>query len=192
MTLIMGGRSLKLLYTIFTLLMYLKLALGFISGVGDGNMWCVERERQALLEFKKGLIDGNNGLSSWGSEYAKKNCCSWAGVQCSNQTGHVLEFFHNLRGCLKDSLRELYLSENKLNGTLGKRIESLNKLEVLSTCIFSVVDQPKGLVVCDNGSAPCKIAKDVSQLKATAISLKEILGLRYYMIFFFLGTHAMV
>uniref|UniRef100_A0A2N9GLS6 Leucine-rich repeat-containing N-terminal plant-type domain-containing protein n=1 Tax=Fagus sylvatica TaxID=28930 RepID=A0A2N9GLS6_FAGSY len=49
-----------------------------------------------------------------------------------------------------------------------------------------------GLVVCDNGSAHCKIAKDVSQLKATAIPLKEILGLRYYMIFFFLGTHAMV
>jgi hypothetical protein len=40
------------------------------------------------------------------------------------------------------------------------------------TCIFSIVDQPKGLVVCDNGSAHCKIAKDVSQLKATAIPLK--------------------
>jgi EIX receptor 1/2 len=91
MTLIMGGRSLKLLYAIFTLLMHLKLALGFISGVGDGNMWCIERERQALLEFKKGLIDDYNRLSSWGSEDAKKNCCSWEGVHCSNQTGHVLK-----------------------------------------------------------------------------------------------------
>ncbi|GMY36124.1 receptor like protein 30 [Fagus crenata] len=148
MTLIMGGRSLKLLYTIFTLLMYLKLALGFISGFGDGNMWCVERERQALLEFKKGVIDDYDMLSSWGSEYAMRNCCSWEGVQCSNQTGHVLE---------------------------------LHLIMLL-----------RGLVVCDNGSAPCKIAKDVSQLKATAIPQKEILGLRYYMIFFFLGTPAMV
>ncbi|GMY36125.1 receptor like protein 30 [Fagus crenata] len=148
MTMIMDGKSVKLLYIVFTLSLHLKSALGFISGVGDGNMGCIERERQALLEFKKGLIDDYNRLSSWGSEDAKKNCCSWEGVQCSKQTGH--------------------------------------------TCIFSVVDQPKGLVVCDNGSAPCKIAKDVSQLKAAAISLKEILGLRYYMIFFFLGTHAMV
>jgi EIX receptor 1/2 len=54
------------------------------------------------------------------------------GLSKNNFDGQVLEFFHNLRGCLKDSLRELHLSNNKLNGTLGKRIESLNKLEVLS------------------------------------------------------------
>uniref|UniRef100_A0A2N9J7M6 Leucine-rich repeat-containing N-terminal plant-type domain-containing protein n=1 Tax=Fagus sylvatica TaxID=28930 RepID=A0A2N9J7M6_FAGSY len=35
MTLIMGGRSLKLLYAIFTLLVHLKLALGFFSGAGE-------------------------------------------------------------------------------------------------------------------------------------------------------------
>jgi EIX receptor 1/2 len=69
--------------------------------------------------------------------------------------GQVLEFFHNLRGCLKDSLEEvylygnqitgsmpnfarfpslrvLYLSYNKLNGTLAERIESLHKLESLT------------------------------------------------------------
>ena len=83
MILVMGGRFLKLLYAIFTLLLHSKPALGFISGVGDGNMWCVEKERQALLEFKKGLIDDYNRLSSWGSEYAKKNCCSWEGVWCN-------------------------------------------------------------------------------------------------------------
>ena len=62
MQLIIGGRSLKLLYAIFTLLLHMKPALGFISGVGNGNMWCIERERQALLELKKGLIDDNNRL----------------------------------------------------------------------------------------------------------------------------------
>uniref|UniRef100_A0A2N9J7R1 Leucine-rich repeat-containing N-terminal plant-type domain-containing protein n=1 Tax=Fagus sylvatica TaxID=28930 RepID=A0A2N9J7R1_FAGSY len=50
----------------------MKPALGFISGVGDGNMWCIERERQALLEFKKGLIDDNNRLSSWGVKMQRK------------------------------------------------------------------------------------------------------------------------
>lgn len=213
----MSGRSLKLLYAIVTLLVHLEPALArVISGVGDGNMWCIERERQALLELKKGLIDDHNMLSSWGSEDAKKNCCSWEGVQCSYQTGHVvqlylggsnligpissqignlshlqslyindnqleggipnslgdictlnyldlswnnlngqvLEFFHNLKGCLKDSLetldlhgnqitglvpnfaifsslRVLRLYYNKLNGTLDESIGSLHKLEVL-------------------------------------------------------------
>ena len=77
-------------------------------------------------------------------------CLSW-----NNLDGQVLEFFHNVRGCLKDSLeilsinrnqimglvpnfaifsslRVLYLSFNKLNGTLPERIESLNNLELLS------------------------------------------------------------
>jgi hypothetical protein len=63
MTLIMDGKSVKLLYAVFTLLLHLKLALGFISGVGDGNMGCIERERQALLEVIKGLIDDYNRLS---------------------------------------------------------------------------------------------------------------------------------
>jgi EIX receptor 1/2 len=72
----------------------------------------------------------------------------------NNLNGQVLEFFHNMRGCLKDSLevlnldgnsitgsvsnfaifpslRILLLAKNKLNGTLGRRIENLNKLEVL-------------------------------------------------------------
>uniref|UniRef100_A0A2N9J8D3 Leucine-rich repeat-containing N-terminal plant-type domain-containing protein n=1 Tax=Fagus sylvatica TaxID=28930 RepID=A0A2N9J8D3_FAGSY len=102
-------------------------------------MWCVERERQALLEFKKGLIDDNNGLSSWGSEYAKKNCCSWAGVQCSNQTGHVLElhlssYFHlgsyGLRGSLNLSVANDWL----------KVVSCLPKLSVL---LLSNCDLPR-------------------------------------------------
>nr|XP_023898927.1 receptor-like protein EIX1 isoform X2 [Quercus suber] len=119
MTLMMGGRSLKLLYAIFTLLLHLKPNLGVISGVGDGNMWCIERERQALLEFKKGLIDDKNRLSSWGTEYAKKNCCNWEGVQCSNQTGHILQL--DLQACEKPTLRDFTMSDNFFwNGTVYK------------------------------------------------------------------------
>ncbi|KAK7860853.1 receptor-like protein eix2, partial [Quercus suber] len=56
--------------------------------VGDVSVKCIEKERQALLEFKKGIVEGK--LSSWGSE-DQKNCCNWEGVYCNNQTGHVLE-----------------------------------------------------------------------------------------------------
>ncbi|KAH0980360.1 hypothetical protein GBA52_007537 [Prunus armeniaca] len=52
---------------------------------------CIERERQALLAFKRGLVDESDFLSSWGSEAQKQDCCRWVGVYCSNQTGHVLQ-----------------------------------------------------------------------------------------------------
>nr|POE80429.1 hypothetical protein CFP56_10646 [Quercus suber] len=76
------------------LLVHLRPALGFISGVGVGdanNISCLEGERQALLEFKKGLVDDYGKLSSWRSEDENKNCCNWEGVLCNNQTGHVVE-----------------------------------------------------------------------------------------------------
>ncbi|KAL4652621.1 hypothetical protein ACB092_01G245100 [Castanea dentata] len=76
----------------------------------------------------------------------------------NNLSGQVLEFSHNLKGCLKDSLetlglhgnqitgsvpnfaifpslRLLYLSNNKLSGTLDESIGSLHKLEVLDLCL---------------------------------------------------------
>ena len=49
------------------LLVHLRPALGFISGVGVGdanNISCLEWERQALLEFRKGLVDDYGLLSS--------------------------------------------------------------------------------------------------------------------------------
>ena len=78
---VMGGRSLKLLYAFLTLFLHLKPALGFTSGVGNGSVLCIEKERQALLEFKKGFVDVYGKLSSWGSK-DEKNCCSWDEVYC--------------------------------------------------------------------------------------------------------------
>ena len=79
-------------------------------------MWCIERERQALLEFKKGFIDDHNTLSQWGSEDAKKNCCSWEGVQCSYQIGHVVQ---------------LYLTKDNLIGPISSQIGNLSHLQSL-------------------------------------------------------------
>nr|POE81923.1 hypothetical protein CFP56_47525 [Quercus suber] len=50
-------------------------------------------------------------LSSWGSEDAKKNCCSWEGVQCNNQTGHVLELHLDFYG-LRDIMTDKYSTWN--------------------------------------------------------------------------------
>ncbi|XP_076895397.1 receptor-like protein EIX2 [Bidens hawaiensis] len=47
----------------------------------------MDEERQALLEFKHGLIDEGDQLASWVEE--NSNCCSWTGIVCDNFTGHV-------------------------------------------------------------------------------------------------------
>jgi EIX receptor 1/2 len=92
MTLFLGG---KLLLACLTLLVHLIPALGFNNSrvvVGDANnVVCLEGERQAFLQLKKGFVDDYGRLSSWRSEDEKKNCCNWEGVYCSNQTSHVLE-----------------------------------------------------------------------------------------------------
>ncbi|XP_075647243.1 receptor-like protein EIX2 isoform X1 [Castanea sativa] len=144
MTMIMDGRSFKLPYAFLTLfvLVHLRLALGgFIpAGVGDANnISCPEGERQALLEFKKGISDPYGRLSSWGSEEEKKNCCNWQGIHCSNQTGHVLQlYFYLLGGMISPSLLELPystyldLSYNDFNGShIPEFIGSLSTLEHL-------------------------------------------------------------
>ncbi|KAL5173126.1 Receptor-like protein EIX2 [Glycine soja] len=57
---------------------------------------CIESERQALLNFKHGLIDKYGMLSTWRDDNTNRDCCKWKGIQCNNQTGHV-EMLH-LRG----------------------------------------------------------------------------------------------
>ncbi|KAM7489878.1 hypothetical protein LguiB_027362 [Lonicera macranthoides] len=50
---------------------------------------CRENERQALLNFKKEIMDHDGLLlSSWGSQ--EEDCCKWRGIRCSNTTAHVI------------------------------------------------------------------------------------------------------
>ncbi|XP_027357227.1 receptor-like protein EIX2 [Abrus precatorius] len=73
---------------------------------------CIQREREALLQFKSRLVDHSNMLSSW----TTPDCCQWKGIRCSNLTAHVLmldlhgddyEEYHVLSGEVHKSLMEL-------------------------------------------------------------------------------------
>ena len=111
---------------------------------------CIESERQALLTFKKGLVDPENILASWTS--GEEDCCRWNHVGCHNLTGHVIKLdLHTdtgeycwvdpnrscgVHGEISPSLLQLpYLSHLDLSGNaftnVSKVISSLGRLEYL-------------------------------------------------------------
>ncbi|CAL9007193.1 unnamed protein product [Prunus brigantina] len=110
-------RCLKL-FLAFALLLLQCVKGGEVGGNHrDANVTgrCIEKERQALLAFKRGLVDKSDLLSSWGSEAQKQDCCRWIGVSCSNQTGHVLQ---------------LDLSSNVIRGRLEGKMISPKLIEL--------------------------------------------------------------
>ncbi|KAF8413204.1 hypothetical protein HHK36_001180 [Tetracentron sinense] len=79
----------KSILVVVLLLSFLSIgAFHFCSCNGDPKVICTQKERQALLSFKKGLNDSSNRLSSWDGD---EDCCTWIGVDCNNITGHVVE-----------------------------------------------------------------------------------------------------
>ncbi|RWR86853.1 leucine-rich repeat receptor protein kinase MSP1-like protein [Cinnamomum micranthum f. kanehirae] len=70
--------------------------LKFSSYVGGTNVTCLEKERQALLNFKQGLKDPSTRISSWSGD----DCCRWKGIRCNNKTGHVIKL--NLRNSYQE------------------------------------------------------------------------------------------
>ncbi|BFG21978.1 hypothetical protein CerSpe_082520 [Prunus speciosa] len=79
---------------------------------------CSERDMQALLALKQGLVgDDGDRLLSWGREAQNKDCCQWEGVYCSsNQTGHVVK---------------LDLQDQSLRGKISPALVNLQHLEYL-------------------------------------------------------------
>ena len=140
----MGGSLLQLVLTFFLFLLCTKPTLGNYWGVGDANLGCKEHERQALVKIKEDLIDDYDHLSSWSTRVGREDCCKWRGVNCNNQTGHIIQLNLNisdvepLRGKLSPFLSELqYLnflnvSYNDFNHTqIPKSIGSLSNLRHL-------------------------------------------------------------
>ncbi|THU74441.1 hypothetical protein C4D60_Mb04t33400 [Musa balbisiana] len=142
-------------YVLFFLLAFVCIQL-IKPNICDGALTsgCFPAERSALLEFKRGLKDPTNRLSSWVGE----DCCKWEGVTCSNHTGHVVKLdlqnphpfsdfgdepYNNwtLGGELRPSLlglkhlnglEHLDLSANKLQGNIPPAFGNLASLKGLN------------------------------------------------------------
>nr|KYP51038.1 LRR receptor-like serine/threonine-protein kinase GSO2 [Cajanus cajan] len=67
------------------------------------NIRCHQKDKQALLNFKQGVIDPSDMLSSWSTQ---QDCCEWKGVMCDNITSRVTDL-------TLPSIRHLDLSENQ-------------------------------------------------------------------------------
>ncbi|XP_020412678.1 leucine-rich repeat receptor-like serine/threonine-protein kinase BAM1 [Prunus persica] len=95
----------KLLYAIVVLI---------LLHMNNPCIGCIERERQALLALKQGLVgDYSDRLLSWEGE----DCCEWDWVHCSKQTGHVVQ---------------LYLEEQSSRGKISPKLIELQHLQYLS------------------------------------------------------------
>ncbi|XP_064950554.1 receptor-like protein EIX1 [Musa acuminata AAA Group] len=125
----MGGRTPLVVLTFSLAVLTIKF------GISHG---CRETERKALIDFKRGLHDPSNRLSSWVGE----DCCAWEGVGCSNISGHVIKLdlrnrrrMHLYEDCTHQEL--YYLSDDDpgcnwaVRGDITPSLRSLQQLNRL-------------------------------------------------------------
>ena len=111
------------LFLVWFLPVTFSLSFFFIKAESISNVSCNEKDKQALLTLKRGLIDHAHILSSWSDN---KDCCIWDGVFCDKKTGRVSELhlhYSRLGGEISCSLLQLEhlnyldLSHNDFNCT---------------------------------------------------------------------------
>ncbi|OMO96550.1 hypothetical protein COLO4_15211 [Corchorus olitorius] len=191
----------------FALLWFLLAVLCVITGeyvcvAADSQMAnCSKTELEALFDFKKGLNDPENRLSSWKGS----NCCWWHGIGCNNSTGAVTIIdlhnpyplnpdslsrygFWNLSGDISPSLLNLKslqyldLSLNTFNGvTIPEFLGSLRNLKYLnlSTAGFLGVIPPSlgnlsSLQFLDVSSEFGSLSSDSLEWVEGLVSLKHL------------------
>ncbi|KAJ0586881.1 putative non-specific serine/threonine protein kinase [Helianthus annuus] len=138
-------------YSCFHLFLLVVLALFRLcsSNQNSHHVLCNDVERQALLQFKHGLTDESQRLTSWVAE--NKDCCTWAGIACDNSTGHVYGIhLPGLDGHC--SIDDYYLTigekealKQKLKGEISRSLLDLKQLKHLDLSCndFGGIQVPK-------------------------------------------------
>ena len=116
----------------FILAILCLLACGSDSHFDNG----LSSDREALIDFKHGLEDPNNRLSSWkGSNY-----CHWHGITCENDTKAVISIdLHNPYS--PDNAYEDW-SSMSLSGKIRPSLVKLKSLKYLDLSLNSFEDIP--------------------------------------------------
>ncbi|PWA87137.1 Leucine-rich repeat-containing protein [Artemisia annua] len=106
-----------------------------LSNQNLDNILCMEDERQALLEFKHGLIDEGDRLASWVG--VESDCCRWVGIVCENITRHVHQIHlpglggHCLTGDFRTFKKYNEASKQRFRGNLSSSLLRLKQLRHL-------------------------------------------------------------
>nr|XP_043618459.1 receptor-like protein EIX1 [Erigeron canadensis] len=91
----------------------------------SSNITCNQRERQSLLEFREGLSDNSNRLSTW----TGLECCEWEGVGCGRRHGHVVKL--DLRSPLSTWNDHPLYTNKLLEGKVSPSLINLEHLRYL-------------------------------------------------------------
>lgn len=104
----------------------------------EGNAYCLESDRRALVDFQGDLDDPKDWLASWKGE----NCCQWSGITCNNKTGAVIGidlgnpnpsyFKWRLGGKIRPSLTKLKSLSHFSGISIPKFVESVKNLRYLN------------------------------------------------------------
>ncbi|XP_022970144.1 LRR receptor-like serine/threonine-protein kinase GSO1 [Cucurbita maxima] len=74
-------KEVSFLLRVFSMMVLLRFCFSRVSAIT-----CIQKEREALLQFKKSFgTDPFRLLASWSGT----NCCNWYGVGCNQTSGHV-------------------------------------------------------------------------------------------------------
>ncbi|KAL3501994.1 hypothetical protein ACH5RR_036443 [Cinchona calisaya] len=128
------------------LLFLIKLRFACCQRDYNSKLRCIESEREALSDLRKGLMDESNRLSSWDGD----NCCAWEGIRCDEKTGHVIKLdlsnpvsFDNER-YFDDKDYFANFSRNRLGGEINPSLLNLEFLLSLDLSMnnFSGIEIP--------------------------------------------------
>ncbi|KAL7184443.1 hypothetical protein ACSBR2_026574 [Camellia fascicularis] len=135
----MANTSFQLLFLIFPLfLMFVSLEAGrFSSNSSNSKPSCIEIERKALVELKKGLTDASGLLSSW----VGNDCCMWMGVGCSNQIGNVVVLKLGNLDCYN---KKIGYAPTTNSSCLGGSLEKLSYLNLFYASFFGMIPSHLG------------------------------------------------
>ncbi|KAL2461212.1 disease resistance family protein/LRR family protein [Abeliophyllum distichum] len=140
-----------LLVILLVIASFSSISTQIVGNGKENNVKCRSTDRGALLDFKNGLNDPENRLSSWRG----LDCCLWRGIGCNNATGSVTKVdlhnpypdftasirygFWNLSGEIRPSLlnlkslQHLDLSFNTFDGVgIPEFLGSLKNLQYLN------------------------------------------------------------
>ncbi|KAF3448854.1 hypothetical protein FNV43_RR09569 [Rhamnella rubrinervis] len=87
MMVVIGRPCTILFFIVFLIAIILTVHVRF-GNTKTTDILCIKSEKQALLSFKKDLVDESNTLLSWTVE---EDCCKWYGILCDNSTGYVTQ-----------------------------------------------------------------------------------------------------